>query len=112
MTTMSSAIDRTVACVSQSLGWSMLRTIASCIAADKIAVALLQTQKLREDAREEKHQLAKDKRLTWQQKVRCLCQAKFVLAAPRRNSLWGTCGSSVCRAAPCLCCQTAFTCER
>ena len=77
-----------------------------------IAVGLLQTQKLREEAREEKHQLAKDKRLTWQQKVSTLCQAECARAATSRCSSWGACSLNVCWAGPCPCCLTAFSWDR
>lgn len=101
--------NQAVASMSKSLGWSWLRTISALVAPVKSAVGLLQTQKLREEAQEEKHQLAKDKRLTWQQKVGSLCQADFVLAATRRCSLWGACGRKICWAALCPCCLPAFS---
>ena len=70
---LSCAVDKTaVARMSQRVGWSWLSTTGALIAHVNFAAGLLQTQKLREEAREEKHQLAKDKRLTWQQKVECL----------------------------------------
>ena len=79
--------------MSKSLGWSWLRTISALVAPVKSAVGLLQTQKLREEAREEKHQLAKDKRLTWQQKVGSLCQAKKNLSSLQQGG--ARCGAPV-----------------